>query len=1175
VTVEDTTDAEGVRCTSPFLCQARHDVRTRIAFNATSVAPNDFVAFVLPEGPQRSGDASCAGAKRAMDAQLFQPSQGALFGLDSVQVGRDMAIVVRFRTVGQHEVCVASTGGLSPLGDSEFRLTLARVLVVPTVLKSPPPPPPSPSVPPTSPLSPPQGQPAPAPNVTRHPIEPPPPESSAGSELPRAQSGLSVEDLMLVVGTAFVLLILVLLTISMVRAKLLAQPVGQMLPMALGSVDFVTDVSFVMLCYENRARLEARGLSLIPPLAAVFVALPVSLSVASSFVIMRKAKQRHRLKQWLLKEHSGLYAGVGLISIINLEALKLMPWRQENYGGGPSVQFLYATMLVQLTEDLPQLLLQLMYISTREIGPFCLFQGSSAEGDCNSDAIAVVSCLFSTVSIVWQLLRKGLILTFTRPQLHWCGYDEEQMGTADARTGSIASKSDDSPLGKTRLASIGSFSHSSGCHSWQVGIGRVDGWQVGAPIRIGVCNAADFDPVKGSGSRAWGVDPDTRLVYVTSDAFHTGHRAPVQPFYVREDVNVGCSSVGIFIDVSRQKLWIQFDGGAFIDSGLELAGVETFCAWCIVGPTPLTIDNYSRLTVASDPNVTAPRQKVLVKTLPHAAYSFPRAFGVRSGVVVAQRRHGGAKECRPPQALHASSDVSFHETCGEASRRASLSRKSSLDIGQLVSTGELGVADRAEAQEEVHSIADVYASPSGQQSSSTAKEIVYPSGGERKRSSVRRTSGLTDVTQPKTRGCAQSPAHGCVRGPARPVALQWLESAMAEEEAIDEDDDAEASLERSPAFGRRAYSPQAVVAKAALAASMRPQHAAESSMEPSSAAVRKSVSSLTLAPSPPVLAGVAIPVVHEESPLEQPSATPTRNTAALERAKARQQAKGERQLLPARACSLAEGHKAPADFLQQELRASLQEGESTAPAEGDGDGHSVKARSNKPSQRRSGASGYFERGRQSLDVNAAEQVAHPRASAQTLSLAPDSHGTFEAPPLAAPLDDIGPAKVMGASPGEMSVALAACRDRGLEERQVTAALEQELEAERSARRAIELQHREMELQNMSLRMAISKVAELSESSDENGASDDGEERPRDDASGAERAWGSGGQLDVDTYANEHARKSSAEVDDGTASMSSELTHSTFTSMGDQEHVAAQYGVALRRHLQPLLDERRV
>jgi len=37
--------------------------------------------------------------------------------------------------------------------------------------------------------------------------------------------------------------------------------------------------------------------------------------------------------------------------------------------------------------------------------------------------------------------------------------------------------------------------------------------------------------------------------------------------------------------------------------------------------------------------------------------------------------------------------------------------------------------------------------------------------------------------------------------------------------------------------------------------------------------------------------------------------------------------------------------------------------------------------------------------------------------------------------------------VMGASPGEMSVALAACRDRGLEERQVTAALEQELEVE--------------------------------------------------------------------------------------------------------------------------------
>eukprot|EP00966_Prymnesium_polylepis_P132605 3065764-Prymnesium_polylepis.1 len=185
-----------------------------------------------------SAESECKGAKLAMDAQLFQPGvNGGYFGLNSVQLGRDMTLTVQFRRVGVHRACVASTGGLSPLGDFEFRPTSALVLVVAN--ETPPPALPAPLMPdrppPTAPLF----------------ISKPPPQPSAPATL----------------GSTMLLLLILLLAVGMVRSKLLTNPLFQMLPVALGVVDLVTDISFVLLCYEKQDFLITKGQSFIPLLA--------------------------------------------------------------------------------------------------------------------------------------------------------------------------------------------------------------------------------------------------------------------------------------------------------------------------------------------------------------------------------------------------------------------------------------------------------------------------------------------------------------------------------------------------------------------------------------------------------------------------------------------------------------------------------------------------------------------------------------------------------------------------------------------------------------------------------------------------------------------------------------------------------------------------------------------
>ena len=62
---------------------------------------------------------------------------------------------------------------------------------------------------------------------------------------------------------------------------------------------------------------------------------------------------------------------VSVMSLTNLEVLRMLPWRKTTYDGLPTQRMLGLTFLVTFCEDVPQLILQFAYI----------FHGAALLGD--------------------------------------------------------------------------------------------------------------------------------------------------------------------------------------------------------------------------------------------------------------------------------------------------------------------------------------------------------------------------------------------------------------------------------------------------------------------------------------------------------------------------------------------------------------------------------------------------------------------------------------------------------------------------------------------------------------------------------------------------------------------------------------------------------------------------
>jgi hypothetical protein len=275
--------------------------------------------------------------------------------------------------VGSYFACVASTAGITPLSDAQFRLTGA-ILRVEAASPAPSPPFPQPSLPPLTPSPTPAPPPSPLPSpVPSNPDLPLKPIQTVNATLSVAANELGAEYLALLIGFLGVLLLFVGLGIRMVRAKLLDRPI-ELLPLAMGCMDVLTDVSFILLCSREQDILRNNGLSLLFPLSILFFVTPCLASAVVMFGILTIAARRHQLREWVLmqvasffvplhyhacihtnkcpcaSQHSGIFAAVLLISLTNLDAIRLLPWRAQDFGNVPSPRLLMLTLLNPLLE---------------------------------------------------------------------------------------------------------------------------------------------------------------------------------------------------------------------------------------------------------------------------------------------------------------------------------------------------------------------------------------------------------------------------------------------------------------------------------------------------------------------------------------------------------------------------------------------------------------------------------------------------------------------------------------------------------------------------------------------------------------------------------------------------------------------------------------------------------
>lgn len=220
-----------------------------------------------------------------------------------------------------------------------------------------------------------------------------------------------------------------------------------------------------------------------------------------------------------------------------------------------------------------------------------------------SDRLPLLASCFSGCSLIWHLLRKSILLTFSTRRLRWSSFDPaivtlREQGTTVTLAHNHHARADASPSLRGLAAAQGSFSHFDGCHSWTITVDTQPETSQSA-VRVGICDAAGFDPRSGRGQRAWGIDPFSRRLYGSEDAFRAGRVLDEQPLCMSdaEEHTVApmhTITVRMFIDMDQRKLYFQVDNGAPTDSQVEIPdNLRGVSAWCLFGSQHIAINAYS------------------------------------------------------------------------------------------------------------------------------------------------------------------------------------------------------------------------------------------------------------------------------------------------------------------------------------------------------------------------------------------------------------------------------------------------------------------------------------------------------------------------------------------------------------------------------------------------------
>lgn len=167
---------------------------------------------------------------------------------------------------------------------------------------------------------------------------------------------------------------------------------GRILSIFLATADFITDVCFAQQMADegHHGILVCSALSLA---ATVIAGLAFSLhSLRICWIAERACAGSSHLDFAVLGRHPAAFAAILVLATTNLNLLILMPWRAKDYDGFPTATLLRRAQLSVLIEDLPQIVLQSIYLA---------MPGGEKH-------IAAISLLLSVLSVVYRVVRKLL-----------------------------------------------------------------------------------------------------------------------------------------------------------------------------------------------------------------------------------------------------------------------------------------------------------------------------------------------------------------------------------------------------------------------------------------------------------------------------------------------------------------------------------------------------------------------------------------------------------------------------------------------------------------------------------------------------------------------------------------------------------------------------------------------
>lgn len=165
------------------------------------------------------------------------------------------------------------------------------------------------------------------------------------------------------------------------------------LDMALASADFGGDVLFVIEAFEKGATTLAVTASILLGSAGIG-SLCMCFHIIWYCYTARRENQGNGagdMIDWTnAGNHNGVYAVIIIFSATNAELVKIYPWKGEGiYDGFPSKTLAYRVTCLALLEDVPQLILQLMFMLSVEATP-----------------VAVTSFIVTIVDLLWRVLKR-------------------------------------------------------------------------------------------------------------------------------------------------------------------------------------------------------------------------------------------------------------------------------------------------------------------------------------------------------------------------------------------------------------------------------------------------------------------------------------------------------------------------------------------------------------------------------------------------------------------------------------------------------------------------------------------------------------------------------------------------------------------------------------------------